>query len=62
MILFFKINLTKIAPPNFLTYYFMKAPFLLILVSLFSFTFYSSNAQEGKLVTGKVIDEYGLPI
>ena len=40
----------------------MKAPFLLILVSLFSFTFYSSNAQEGKLVTGKVIDEYGLPI
>ena len=40
----------------------MKAPFLLILVSLFLFTFYSSNAQEGKLVTGKVIDEYGLPI
>ncbi len=40
----------------------MKAPFLLILVSLFLFTLYSSNAQEGKLVTGKVIDEYGLPI
>ena len=40
----------------------MKAPFLLIVVTLFFFTFYSSNAQEGKLVTGKVTDEYGIPI